>query len=159
MVSQAFRGLWGIMPIRIVSPVKNFSSFSSMTCLLNYFPKGIVSYLWWHSINICGMELNASQNVSIAKRGFSHWNSPPLVSSCLLLWCLSVPHTYKACPVSSCQPANLLQLSHLLPDTVHQHTPPTPDGSLLLPLLGKNLQHFHVSRLGHGWAHPSVKAL
>lgn len=43
---------------------------------------------------------------------------------------------------------------------VNQHTPPTPDGSLPLPQLGKNLQtYFRRSRLGHGWTHPRVEAL
>lgn len=140
MVPQAFRGLWSIMPAGMVSSVKNYSSFSSMTFLLMYFPKGIASYLRWHSVKACRMELNASQSKR-AKRAVSPAEilSSGLVSSFLLLWCLSVHLTNKVCPFSSCQPGNLLQLSHLLPDTVNQHTPPTPDGSLLLTLLGKNL--------------------
>lgn len=143
MVSQAFRGLWGIMPVRMVSSVKNYSSFSSMTFLLIYFPKDTVSYLWCHSINACRMELNASQGER-AKRALSPAEILPLSleNSFLLLWCLIVHCTNKVCPFSSCQPRNLPQFSHLLPDTVNQHTSPTPDGSLLLPLLGKNLQTF-----------------
>ena len=56
MVSQAFRKLWSIMPLRIISSLKHYSSFSSMTFLFIYFPKGTVSSMWWHSINACVME-------------------------------------------------------------------------------------------------------
>lgn len=50
----------------------------------------------------------------------------------------------------SSQPGTPIMPSHLLPDRVNQHVPPIPDGSLLLPLLGKNLQtYFHMSSLGH----------
>lgn len=160
MVSQTFRGLWGISPVRMISSVKNYSSFSFMTFLLIYFPKGIASYLWWHLINACRMEVKASQSERV-KRTVSPAEilSPSLVSSFLLLWCLSVHCTNKVCPFSSCQPGNLLQLSHLLPDTVTQHTPPTPDGSLLLHLLARIYKDFHASRLAHGWAHPKIEAL
>lgn len=148
------------MPIRIVSSLKSYSSFSSMTILI-YFPKGTVSYMWWHSVNACGTELNASQSENRAKGAVSpELLSPGSVSFFLLLWGLTVHHTIEVCPFSSSQPGNLLQLSHLLPDSVNQHAPPTPDGSLLLPLLGKNLQtYFRMSRLEYGGMHPRTEVL
>lgn len=113
-----------------------------------------------HLINACRMEVKASQSER-AKRTVSPAEilSPSLVSSFLLLWCLSVHCTNKVCPFSGCQPGNLLQLSHLFPDTVTQHTPSTPDGSLLLHLLARIYKDFHASRLAHGWAHPRIEAL
>lgn len=74
------------MPIRIVSSLKSYSSFSSMTILLIYFPKGTVSYTWWHSVNACGTELNASQSENRAKGTVSpELLSPGSVSFFLLL--------------------------------------------------------------------------
>lgn len=162
MVSQASRELWSVMPISIVPSLKNHSSFSSMTFLFIYFPKDTVSYMWWPSTNACPMVLNTGQSENRAKGAVSPSErlSPSAVGFFLLLWYVSVHHSNEGWPFCSSQLGNLLQRSHLLPDRVNQHTPPTPDGSLPLPLLGKNSQtYFCVSRLGHGWMHPRVEAL
>lgn len=81
---------------------------------------------------------------------FFSWNSSThLVYFCLLCWC-PVSITPEQCAlVFSSQPGNPLLSSHLLPDRVKQHVPPIPDGSLLPPFLGKNLQtYFCMSSLG-----------
>lgn len=57
-----------------------------MTFLFIYFPKGTVSHTWWHSINACRTELNASQSENRATGAVSPSEhlSPSSVSFFLL---------------------------------------------------------------------------
>lgn len=98
----------------------------------------------WNKIKPCLKSKRSKEG------SFFSWNSSThLVYFCLLFWC-PVSITPEQCAlVFSSQPGNPILSSHLLPDRVKQHEPPIPDGSLLPPLLGKNLQtYFCMSSLG-----------